>query len=67
MRAPSKRVTFLFAFLAANFLLWFPFASSLDEEPTGAETEVVEEDAVEGQLGEPSEGADRATPEAEED
>ncbi len=43
MRAPSKRVTFLFAFLAANFLLWFPFASSLDDTPPDPEPVVVPE------------------------
>lgn len=59
MRAPSKRVTFLFAFLAANFLLWFPFASSLDEEPTEAGPEAVGEEAVEG--------ADRAAVDEEEE
>ena len=47
MRAPSKRVTFLFAFLAANFLLWFPFASSLDDSRPAPEPVVAPEEEEE--------------------
>lgn len=38
MRAPSKRVTFVIAFLVANFLLFFPFASEAHQgSPAPAE------------------------------
>ena len=60
MHAPSKRVTFLFAFLAANFLLWFPFATTIDDgEPvegvvseSGAGEEVPGDEEEEEQPGE---------------
>jgi len=31
MRAPSKRTTFILAFIVANLVLFFPFATPLDD------------------------------------
>jgi len=63
MRAPSKRVTFVVAFLVANFLLFFPFASEAHEVLPGSgeagadELEVVPDPALE------EDPADDAVPE----
>jgi hypothetical protein len=43
MRTPSKRTTFLLAFLVTNFLLWFPFADTVGEDPSPAEPQLTEE------------------------
>ena len=43
MRAPSKRVTFVVAFLVANLLLFFPFASEANEELPGPEEAAVDD------------------------
>ena len=64
MRAPSKRVTFVIAFLVANFLLFFPFASEAHQELPDPAEGAGEELEEEGPLPEPGE---QGAPESSED